>query len=98
MSTKRFASLVMGSRTLERGLRTMQGFGAIAPHRFVDSWLNRVDALGLWRWTPLGRPRVGRRVDLAEGVDGDECVDLGGRDGGVPEQFLDHPDVRPALD
>src|SRR6478609_38107 len=34
-------------------------------------------------------PRMARRVDLAEPVDGHQCIDLRGRHRRVPEQFLD---------
>ena len=41
---------------------------------------------------------MGRRVDLAQPVHRDQGVDLGGGDRRVAEQFLDHPDVGPAVE
>src|SRR5829696_607930 len=43
-------------------------------------------------------PRMARRVDLAEPVDGDQRVDLRGRHGRVTEQFLDDAHVRAAVE
>src|SRR3954471_5664276 len=44
------------------------------------------------------RARVTCRIDLAEPVDGDQRVDLRRRHRRVPEQFLDHADVGPAVE
>ena len=56
-----------------------------------------------FRGTPAARrlpegAGVGGSVDLAEPVHGDQGVDLGGGDGRVAEQFLDHPDVGTAVE
>ena len=40
---------------------------------------------------------MGRQIDLAEVVDGDQGVDLRGGHRGVTEQFLHHPDIGTAL-
>ena len=44
------------------------------------------------------RAGMGGRVDLAQPVDGDQRVDLGGGHRGVAEQFLDDPDVGAAVE
>src|SRR5215218_1765385 len=44
------------------------------------------------------RPRVAAGVHLAQPVDGDECVDLGGGHRGVAEQLLDDADVGAAVE
>ena len=39
-----------------------------------------------------------RGIDLAQGVDGDQRVDLRGRDRRVAQQLLDHADVGTAVE
>jgi len=43
-------------------------------------------------------PRMGRLVDFLESPGGDVRVDLRGREAAVAQEFLDGPQVRPALE
>ena len=51
----------------------------------------------LYELSPIPRPRVGLVVDFPQPPPGDVGVDLGGAQAGVPEQFLDGPQISACL-
>src|SRR3954453_11826116 len=74
-----------------------QHWGPLEPKPLVKA-ANMYDRRVADSWRLVPGPRVAGGVDLAQPVDGDQCVDLRRRHRGVAEQFLHHADVGTAVE